>query len=52
MFREMSRPNVSRAVDELRQLRDELLRSGQENHATRLSHILNLLQISPPRLSD
>lgn len=52
MFRDMSRPNVSRAVDELRQLRDELLRSGQENHASRLSHVLALLQISPPRLSD
>ncbi len=52
MFREMNRPNVSRAVDELRQMRDELLRSGQEGYATRLSHVLNLLQISPPRLSD
>jgi len=52
MFREMNRPNVSRAVDELRQMRDELLRSGQETYATRLSHVLNLLQISPPRLSD
>ena len=45
-------PNVSRAVDELRQMRDEMLRSGQEAYATRLSHVLNLLQISPPRLSD
>lgn len=52
MFREMNRPNVSRAIDELRQMRDELLRSGQEGYATRLSHVLNLLQISPPRLSD
>ena len=52
MFRDMNRPNVSRAVDELRQLRDELLRSGQETYATRLSQILSLLQISPPRLSD
>lgn len=52
MFREMNKPNVSRAVDEVRQLRDELLRSGQENYASRLSHILSLLQISPPRLSD
>ena len=52
MFRDMNRPNVSRAVDELRQLRDELLRSGQEAYATRLSQILSLLQISPPRLSD
>ncbi|MFN2450634.1 MAG: hypothetical protein ABR508_12750 [Candidatus Baltobacteraceae bacterium] len=52
MFREMNRPNVSRAVDELRGLRDELLRSGQETFASRISHILNLLQISPPRLSD
>lgn len=52
MFRDMSRPNVSRAVDELRQMRDELLRSGQENYASRLSHVLALLQISPPRLSD
>ena len=52
MFREMNRPNVSRAIDELRQLREELLRSGQETYATRLSGILNLLQISPPRLSD
>jgi hypothetical protein len=52
MFRDMNRPNVSRAVDELRQLRDELLRSGQENYAGRLSHVLSLLQISPPRLSD
>lgn len=52
MFREMNRPNVSRAVDELRQMRDELLRSGQENYASRLSHVLALLQISPPRLSD
>jgi hypothetical protein len=52
MFRDMNRPNVSRAVDELRQLRDELLRSGQENYAGRLSHVLALLQISPPRLSD
>ena len=52
MFRDMNRPNVSRAVDELRQLRDELLRSGLENYATRLSHVLSLLQISPPRLSD
>lgn len=52
MFREMNRPNVSRAVDELRQMRDELLRSGQETYASRLSHVLALLQISPPRLSD
>ena len=52
MFRDMNRPNVSRAVDELRQLRDALLRSGQEAYATRLSQILSLLQISPPRLSD
>ena len=52
MFREMNRPNVSRAVEELRQMRDEMLRSGQEGYATRLSHVLNLLQISPPRLSD
>jgi hypothetical protein len=52
MFREMNKPNVSRAVDELRQMRDELLRSGQETYATRLSHVLSLLQISPPRLSD
>ena len=52
MFRDMNRPNVSRAVDELRQLRDELLRSGQEAYATRLSHVLSLLQISPPRLSE
>ncbi len=52
VFRDMNRPNVSRAVDELRQLRDELLRSGQENHATRVSHVLDLLQISPPRLSE
>ena len=52
MFREMNRPNVSRAVDELRGLRDELLRSGQETFASRISHVLNLLQISPPRLSD
>lgn len=52
MFREMNRPNVSRAVDELRQLRDELLRSGQEGYATRLSHVLNLLQLSPPRLTE
>ncbi len=52
MFREINRPNVGRAVDELRQLRDELLRSGQETHAGRLSHILALLQISPPRLSE
>jgi hypothetical protein len=52
MFRDMNRPNVSRAVDELRQMRDELLRSGQETYASRLSHVLSLLQISPPRLSD
>jgi hypothetical protein len=52
MFREMNRPNVSRAVEELRQMRDELLRSGQESYASRLSHVLALLQISPPRLSD
>ena len=50
MFREMNRPNVARAVDELRALRDELLRSGQEAFATRISHVLGLLQISPPRL--
>jgi hypothetical protein len=48
----MNRPNVSRAVDELRNLRDELLRSGQETFASRISHVLNLLQISPPRLSE
>ncbi len=52
MFREMSRPNVSRAVDELRSLRDELLRSGEETYAGRLSHVLALLQISPPRLTE
>jgi hypothetical protein len=52
MFREMNRPNVSRAVDELRQMRDEMLRSGQETYASRISHVLSLLQISPPRLSD
>lgn len=52
VFRDMNRPNVSRAVDELRAMRDEMLRSGQEAYATRLSHVLSLLQISPPRLSD
>jgi hypothetical protein len=52
MFREMNRPNVGRAIDELRQLREELVRAGQEHYATRLSHVLQLLQISPPRLSD
>ena len=52
MFRDMNRPNVSRAVDELRAMRDELLRSGQEVYATRLSHVLALLQISPPRFSE
>jgi hypothetical protein len=52
MFRDMNKPNVSRAVDELRQLREELLRAGQEQYANRLSHVLSLLQISPPRLSD
>jgi len=48
MFREMNRPNVSRAVEELRQMREEMLRSGHETYASRLSHVLNLLQISPP----
>lgn len=52
MFREINRPNVSRAVEELRQLRDDALRSGQETLAGRLSHVLNLLQISPPRLTS
>lgn len=52
MFREMNRPNVSRAIDELRSIRDEMLRSGHETYAGRLSQVLNLLQISPPRLSD
>lgn len=52
MFRDMNRPNVSRAVEELRQLREELVRAGQEAYATRLSHVLSLLQISPPRFSD
>lgn len=52
MFRDMNRPNVSRAVEELRSIRDEMLRSGEETYATRLSHVLTLLQISPPRLSD
>jgi hypothetical protein len=52
MFREINRPNVSRAVEELRQLRDELLRSGHETHATRISHVLNLLQLSPPRFGE
>ncbi len=52
MFRDMNRPNVSRAVEELRGLRDELLRAGQETYAGRLSHVLSLLQMSPPRLSE
>jgi len=52
MFRDMNRPNVSRAVEELRQLREELVRAGQDVYATRLSHVLSLLQISPPRLSE
>ena len=52
MFREMNRPNVSRAVDELRQMRDELARSGHQEFAARLEHILGLLQIAPPRASD
>lgn len=52
MFRDINRPNVSRAVDELRAFREELLRSGQESHATRISQVMNLLQISPPRLSE
>lgn len=49
MFREMNRPNVSRAVEELRQLRDELLRAGNTEHAARLNRVLGLLQIAPPR---
>lgn len=52
MFREMTRPNVSRAVEELRQLRDEFLRAGQDVPANRLSHVLGLLQISPPRIGE
>ncbi len=52
MFREISRPNVSRAVEELRQLKDELVRSGQQRHAARISHILNLLQLSPPKPTE
>jgi hypothetical protein len=51
-FREMNRPNISRAVEELRQFREELLRSGEETYASRLSHILNLLQLSPPRAGE
>lgn len=51
-FRDMNRPNVSRAIEELRQLRDEALRSGQEPLAGRLSRVLGLLQISPPRLAS
>jgi hypothetical protein len=52
MFREMNRPNVSRAIDDLRSLREEMLKGGQEIYASRLSQVLSLLQISPPRLSD
>lgn len=49
-FREMNRPNVGRAVDELRQLKDELARAGHDAYASRLSQVLSLLQLSPPRL--
>jgi hypothetical protein len=52
MFREMSRPNVGRAIDELRQLRDEFTRAGQEANADRLSQVLGLLQISPPKIGE
>lgn len=48
MFREMNRPNVGRAVEELRELREELLRDSQERYARRIEHVLGLLQISPP----
>ena len=52
VFREMNRPNVSRAVEELRALREEALRGGQSKLAEKLSHVLGLLQISPPRLTS
>lgn len=52
MFREMNRPNVSRAVEELRTMRDEFARRGEQEYANRMTRILNLLQISPPRFSD
>ena len=51
VFREMNRPNVSRAVEELRNLREEALRDNQTKLAERLSQVLGLLQISPPRLT-
>lgn len=51
-FRDINRPDVSRAVDELRQLREELVRSGQEATAGRISHVLGLLQLSPPRFGE
>ena len=52
MFREINRPNVSRAIEELRQLKEELVRSGQQRQASRVSHILNLLQLTPPKPSE
>lgn len=52
MFREMSRPNVSRAIEELRNLREDLRKDGNAPYAERLSQILGMLQISPPRLPE
>ncbi len=51
-FREMNRPNIGRAIDELRQLRDEFAKAGQEANADRLTHVLGLLQISPPKAGE
>lgn len=52
MFREMNRPNVSRAIEELRALRDEFTRAGNERYADRLTQVLGLLQISPPKIGE
>jgi len=52
MFREMNRPNVSRAIEELRTLREDVRRDGYPKYAERLSRILGMLQISPPRIGD
>ncbi len=52
MFREMSRPNVSRAVDEIRQLRDDAHGAGYGEFVDRLTVVLGLLQISPPKVEE
>ena len=49
VFREMNRPDVGRAVDEIRSLREEAKGSGDAHYVERLTHILTFLQISPPK---